>query len=124
MRRPQPELSFLARTFSESRALYLWHCRLGHRNFADVARFLRLSGIPFKHPSSPPWCKACVEGKSTRYPFAHKLKQQKVSPRPGYLLHSDCAGPFPVLTRTGKRYFKVLVDDYSRRVFVTLLKSL
>ena len=124
MHQPRPELVFLARAFSESRALYLWHCRLGHRNFADVARFLRLSGIPFKNPAHPPWCRACVEGKSARYPFTHKLQQQLPAPRPGYLLHSDCAGPFPVSTRSGNRYFKVLVDDSSRRVFVALLKSL
>ena len=118
------ELVFLARAFSESQALYLWHCRLGHRNFNDVAKFLRQAGILFKSPVSPPWCKACVEGKSTRYPLGHKLIPQLAAPRPGYLLHSDCAGPFPVSTRTGKRYFKVLVDDCSRRVFVALLKSL
>ena len=118
------EFAFLTRAFSESQALYLWHCRLGHRNFNDVAKFLRLAGIPFKSPVSPPWCKACVEGKSTRYPLGHKLLPALPAPRPGYLLHSDCAGPFPVSTRTGKRYFKVLVDDKSRRIFVALLKSL
>ena len=124
-RLPLPEeLAFLTRAFSESQALYLWHCRLGHRNFNDVAKFLRQAGIPFKSPVSPPWCKACVEGKSTRYPLGHKLLPQLAAPRPGYLLHSDCAGPFPVSTRTGNRYFKVLVDDCSRRVFVALLKSL
>ena len=120
---PEPELALLARAFSESHALYLWHCRLGHRNFSDVAKFLRRAGIPFKLPASPPWCAACVEGKSTRYPLGRKLPQLP-APRPGYLLHSDCAGPFPVTTRSGKRYFKVLVDDFSRRIFVSLLKSL
>ena len=46
------------------------------------------------------------------------------APRPGYMFHMDIAGPFRISTSGGCRYLAVLVDDYSRRVFLFLLKLL
>jgi hypothetical protein len=46
------------------------------------------------------------------------------APRPAYLLHMDCAGPFRVATRSGRKYMLLVVDDYSRRCFVFLLRLL
>lgn len=97
--------------------LQLWHQRLGHRNFSDVCRILGISA-----PPKMPFCRACVEGKITRYPFASTpSKPLNTSPRPGYLLHTDVFGPFRATTRGGKKFALLFVDDFSRKIFLYLL---
>ena len=86
--RPNPELSSLAsadefdQCFAVSRAqsettntLLLWHQRMGHRNFPAVCRILGISAPKF------PFCRACVEGKLTRYPFSSKPHDLCTLPR-------------------------------------------
>ncbi|GJR28422.1 ribonuclease H-like domain-containing protein [Tanacetum coccineum] len=71
----------------------LWHCRLGHP--ADQA-------------------------KQTREPFPlsdHKSKSV------GDIVHCDVWGPYRVVSDDGFKYFLTIVDDYSRAVWVYLLKS-
>jgi len=117
------EHSALARSYAPGISdLELWHRRLGHRNFADVARILQL-----KLPAKAVFCQDCVECKSTHYPLSSKnsIKQPlHEAPRPGYLLHTDTAGPFRVETRGGKKYALLFIDDYSRKLFLFLLRSL
>ena len=98
--------------------LQLWHQRLGHRNFRDVARILGV--VP---PSKPLFCRSCVEGKQHRHPLQQRRPSPAPdSPRPGYLFHSDMIGPFRIHTRNGERWAALLVDDYSRRIFLFLMR--
>ena len=110
----------LARAFSNNADnLQLWHQRLGHRNMADVARMIGVSP-----PSKPCFCAACVESKSVKHPLTGSgIEPLGAAPRPAYLFHTDAMGPFRTSTRSGKRYVLILVDDYSRRCFVFLLKT-
>ena len=79
--------------------LQLWHQRLGHRNFRDVARILGVVA-----PSKPLFCRSCVEGKQHRHPLQQRSSSPAPdSPRPGYLFHSDIIGPFRIQTRNGER---------------------
>ena len=96
--------------------LQLWHNRLGHRYMRDVARLLGVSA-----PVKPIFCRSCVEGKSHRHPMRPDNREPRSSPRPGYMLHSDMAGPFRVPTRNGERWLNLLVDDHSDRLFLLLL---
>ena len=99
--------------------LLLWHVRLGHRNFQDVARL-----IGAKLPAKPVFCSSCVQGKGTRYHLSkHRETPLHEAPRPGYMLHTDVKGPFSTNTRGGNRYLIVHVDDYSRKVFLTLERT-
>ena len=66
---PPPDVAFLARTYSERDTLLLYHFRFGHRNFRDVAAWLTSRGIPFKVPVKAPFCAACVQAKSARFPL-------------------------------------------------------
>ena len=98
----------------------LWHRRMGHRNFRDIGRIFGL-----KLPEKLPFCQDCVRSKGQR----HKMNRSRFSPlyeapRPGYMFHMDIAVPFRISTSGGCRYLAVLVDDYSRRVFLFLLKVL
>ena len=117
-----PDAVMVSRSYSKLDQLTLWHVRLGHRSYRDVAQYLKTMGIPFTIPKNIPWCAACVQGKSQRYPMS-RLPRSFVSPRAGYLLHSDSCGPFAVPTRgDGARYFNILVDDYSGYIWAALLE--
>ena len=112
-----------ARTNDE--ILLLWHKKMGHRNIDDVVKLLNSWGIPVKYPSKPIYCEACIQGKSTKRPTSHSLPPRERAPRRGYLLHSDTCGPFSVPTRgSGYKYFNIIVDDYSGRIWVRLLHHL
>ena len=39
------------------------------------------------------------------------------------MFHTDNCGPMSVPTRLGEPYFNILVDDYSRYIIVTLMKT-
>ena len=108
-------------TSTDISELHLAHNRFGHLNFNECARI-----IDAKVPEKPIFCKACVEAKATRYPIGPRDPldaPQHEAPRAAYLFHSDLAGPFRVQTRSGKRYALILVDDYSRRIFLYMLRS-
>ena len=100
-----------------------WHVRLGHRNFRDVASFLRNLGVPFKTSTKPIFCATCVQAKSNRY-FLHRNPLPRLrAPRPGYLLHTDNCGPFQRPTRGGGfTWFNVIID-YSGRIWTRLMAN-
>ena len=103
--------------------LELWHRRLGHRNFRDVAKLLGIK-LPKNYKST--FCEACVQGKAKAHPRGTKLTNLRPllkSKRSGQVWHSDVAGPYRTPTLGGARYLCVLVDDFSRRIRVKLLKS-
>ena len=47
---------------AQTNTLLLWHQRLGHRNFRDVAKLLNLP-----EPSDPPTCVTCIMSKGRRH---------------------------------------------------------
>jgi hypothetical protein len=95
--------------------LLLWHERLGHRNFKDVAKLINA-----KLPAGPIFCEACVQGKSTRHPLSKRSQPLHEAPRPGYMFHTDIVGPFSTTTGGGNRYLIIHVDDASRRIFASM----
>jgi transposase InsO family protein len=65
------------------------------------------------------FCKHCVFGKQTRVKFGTAIHQTK-----GTLdyVHTDVWGPSKVASLGGKHYFVSFVDDYSRRVWVHIMR--
>ncbi|GJQ93956.1 putative RNA-directed DNA polymerase [Tanacetum coccineum] len=96
----------------------IWHNRLGHP--ADqVLEVLKHKIKDVNQTNSGP-CDICHKAKQTREPFPlsnHKSKHL------GDLVHLDVWGPYKVTSRDGFRYFLTVVDDYTRAVWVFLLKS-
>ena len=66
------------------------------------------------------FCNACHMAKLRRTSFKY-LNDRCLSPFE--CIHSDVWGPCPVESLTGCRYFVIFVDDYSRTMWLHLLKS-
>nr|GEY40537.1 retrovirus-related Pol polyprotein from transposon TNT 1-94 [Tanacetum cinerariifolium] len=66
-------------------------------------------------------CSACAMGKSKKKP--HKPKSKDTNQEKLYLMHIDLCGPTRVASVNGKKYILVIVDDYSRFIWVKCLRS-
>lgn len=102
---------------------WLWHARLGHVNFqaltlmqaADMVR-----GIPkFSQPKSV--CTDCLMSKQTRRPFPSQSNYRAKTSLE--LVHIDLCGPITPPTAGGNKFFLLLVDDFTRMMWIYLLKS-
>ncbi|GKD28720.1 ribonuclease H-like domain-containing protein, partial [Tanacetum coccineum] len=65
-------------------------------------------------------CDVCHKAKQTREPFQISEHRSKSLSE---LVHLDVWGPYKVNSREGYRFFLTVVDDYSRTVYVFLMKS-
>lgn len=100
-----------------------WHARLGHINFESM-RFMAkknmVKGMPnIKHQSQI--CESCLVGKQTRNPYPHATSYRAT--RPSELVHGDLCGLISPQTVAGNRYIFLLVDDFSRYMWIYLLKN-
>nr|GEU65857.1 hypothetical protein [Tanacetum cinerariifolium] len=66
-------------------------------------------------------CSACEMVKSKKK--SHKPKSKDTNQEKLYLLHMDLCGPMRVKSVNGKKYILVIVDDYSRFIWVKCLRS-
>ncbi|GJY03526.1 putative RNA-directed DNA polymerase [Tanacetum coccineum] len=96
----------------------LWHNRLGHPS-DQVLKVLKgkfdISGNGMTAP-----CDICHRAKQTREPFP--ISDHKTT-KVGDIVHLDVWGPYRIASREGHKYFLTIVDDYSRVVWLYLLKS-
>nr|GEX51113.1 putative ribonuclease H-like domain-containing protein [Tanacetum cinerariifolium] len=103
---------------------WLWHQRLSHLNFDtinDLAGNDLVSGLPkFKYHKEHIF-PSCEQGKSKR--ASHPPKPVPNSRQRLHLLHMDLYGPMRIASINGKRYVLVIVDDYSRYMWVHFLRS-
>ncbi|GJV07573.1 ribonuclease H-like domain, reverse transcriptase, RNA-dependent DNA polymerase [Tanacetum coccineum] len=102
---------------------WLWHARLGHLNFESLRSMAQrdlVQGIPtIKHTTQV--CDVCLIGKHSRAPFPKKAKARSTSPLD--LVYGDLCGPITPPTPSGKKYIFLLVDDYSRYMWVYFLTT-
>lgn len=102
---------------------WLWHTRLGHVNFRAM-KLLSAGGMALGIPAltqPKEICSGCLLSKQTRTPFpSHTsfMAKQKLE-----LIHGDLCRPISPPTPSGNRYFLLLVDDYSRKMWVFMLKQ-
>jgi transposase InsO family protein len=66
-------------------------------------------------------CDACLAGKQRRAPFPQKALRRSTEPL--QLLHGDLCSPITPATPSGNRYFLLLVDDFSRYMWIALPPS-
>ncbi len=65
-------------------------------------------------------CEPCIYGKQHRVKFANSFKRSEGVLE---LVHSDVWGPAPISARGGARYFLTFIDDFSRKVWVYLIRK-
>ncbi|XP_060972451.1 uncharacterized protein LOC133038346 [Cannabis sativa] len=97
----------------------LWHYRLGHLNYRDLQRLVKLQavrGIPDMKVSKERVCGPCQLGK--QHKASHPTINRLLTSRVLELMHVDLMGPMQNESISGKRYVMVLVDDYSRFTWV------
>ena len=96
----------------------IWACQLRHAE-EDGAEEL-VCGMPLlDHVDQV--CDACLIGKHQRTPFPQRALSQSTEVL--QLLHGDICGPIVPLMPNGNCYFLLLVDDYSRYMWIALLPS-
>ena len=66
-------------------------------------------------------CDACMKGKQIKFSF--KPNNIVSTTRPLELLHMDLCGPMRTLSRGGKSYIFVIVDDFSRYTWTIFLRN-
>jgi hypothetical protein len=76
-------------------------------------------GIPIKHPEK--FCEGCALGKMHRKPFPRASSYRAESMLE--LAHGDLCGPISPATAGGGKYFLLVVDNYSRYMWLEILKS-
>ncbi|GJW88831.1 ribonuclease H-like domain, reverse transcriptase, RNA-dependent DNA polymerase [Tanacetum coccineum] len=102
---------------------WLWHARLGHLNFESLKTMTQrdlVRGIPTIKQTKQ-ICDVCLIGKQNRTPFPKKAKARSTSPLD--LVYGDLCGPITPPTPSGKRYIFLIVDDYSRYMWVYFLNT-
>uniref|UniRef100_A0ACD5ZKI0 Uncharacterized protein n=1 Tax=Avena sativa TaxID=4498 RepID=A0ACD5ZKI0_AVESA len=100
-----------------------WHERFEHLHFQALKRLSSkemVRGLPcLEHVEQ--FCDVCVVTKQRRLPFPQQASfraKEKLE-----LVHGDLCGPVTPATPGGRRYFLLLVDDFSCYMRVVLLSS-
>ncbi|GKA36129.1 retrovirus-related pol polyprotein from transposon TNT 1-94 [Tanacetum coccineum] len=96
----------------------IWHNRLGHP--ANQVLNLLKGSLNLNHIKHDLPCEVCHKAKQSREPFPLSETKSTIL---GQLIHLDVWGPYKVVSREGFRYFLTIVDDYSRSVWVYMLKT-
>ncbi|KAJ9561968.1 hypothetical protein OSB04_007128 [Centaurea solstitialis] len=97
---------------------WLWHRRLGHLSFSYLRRlkpnlFLNVTDSDFK-------CGTCELAKNQRISYVSSNNKVLV---PFMIIHSDVWGPAKIPTLNGSRYFVTFVDECTRMIWVSILKT-
>lgn len=102
---------------------WLWHARRGHVNFHALKMMVEkqmVHSLPkLDHPTQ--LCEGCLATKQARLSFPVQAICR--AEHPLQLVHTDLCGPIAPHTLAGNKYFFLLVDDYSRMMWVYMLKS-
>ncbi|KAM0826297.1 hypothetical protein ACQ4PT_068956 [Festuca glaucescens] len=100
-----------------------WHARFGHLHFRALHTLSRrdmVRGMP-EVKRVEEYCDGCALGKQHRSPFpaASPYRAQ----RGLELVHTDLCGPITPTTPGGNNYFLLVVDDFSRYMWLEVIKA-
>ncbi|XP_074306997.1 uncharacterized protein LOC141642178 [Silene latifolia] len=107
------------RKVSMSKDGELWHKRLGHPSRSKSFSFSELVNYNLNWDSSQ-FCDSCCRAKQTRNSFS--LNNKRCDELFG-LIHVDIWGKYPIASLSRAHYFLSIVDDYSRSVWIYLMKE-
>jgi hypothetical protein len=110
--------------FSKASLCWLWHRRLGHvgmRQLNQLSKHDLDRGLKDVKSEKNKLCSSCQAGKQVAN--THPYKSQMSTHRPLELLHMDLFGPTSFVSIGGNSYCLVIVDDYSRFIWVYFLQD-
>ncbi|KAK8935961.1 hypothetical protein KSP39_PZI012924 [Platanthera zijinensis] len=119
----KPQKKMTLTCSQDDKSLQLWHNRLGHTNLTTIHQMYHqqlVEGLP-KLTKTQVKCDSCARSKTHRLPFP-KTAQRRAT-QPLELLHIDLWGPSRVPTLGGKRYYLLIVDDFSRFMWLKHLEE-
>lgn len=96
----------------------IWHFKLGHVSYKRLAHMSQL--YPSLHFDSKATCDICHFARQKKLPFS---LSSSVASQKFELLHFDIWVPLVVPSIHNHKYFLTILDDYSRFVWIVLLKS-
>eukprot|EP00253_Pinus_taeda_P034717 PITA_34717 len=104
----------------DSSSIHLWHQRLGHMSERGLKILADRKLLPNLRSGKLDFCKHCLFGKQSKQKFKTGKHTSK-----GILdyIHSDVWGPAPTASFGGSSYFVSFIDDFSRKVWVFMLKK-
>ena len=103
----------------------LWHLRLGHlhrEGLRQMSSELIVTGVGKCNGDLMEVCTGCAEGKLQRKPFNTKPAEAQSNVRL-QVIHSDLCGPMHVKSLGGAVFFLTFIDDFSRKVWIYLLRE-
>jgi hypothetical protein len=103
---------------------WLWHRRLGHLNFDHIAKLNNEGVVKYRPKISKPnnsICDSYQMGKLTHAQF--KLKSFTYSEKLLQVVHMDLCGPSRKEGTGREHYFILVIDDFSRRTWVSFLRE-
>ncbi|KAL2251634.1 UNVERIFIED_CONTAM: Retrovirus-related Pol polyprotein from transposon TNT 1-94 [Sesamum indicum] len=101
----------------------LWHKRLGHISLKGL-ELLHKNGFLHDKPTILNFCDECILGKQHKVSFPTSSYPVPTSSKCILdYVHADVWGPANIGTHGGNKYFLSIIDNYSRKVFVFLMKQ-
>nr|GEV28696.1 transposase, MuDR, MULE transposase domain protein [Tanacetum cinerariifolium] len=97
----------------------LWHCRLGHISKKCIEKLQHDRLLNSIDTESLGKCVSCMSGKMARKPNSHQVEMAKDLLGQ---IHTDVCGSFKIMSRQGASYLVTFTNDFSRYVYVYLLK--
>ena len=94
--------------------------RLGHVSERGLVELAKQGLLGKEKLNKLDFCDNCTLGKQHKVKFGVGVHK---SSRPFEYVHSDLWGPASVSTHGGGSYFLSIIDDYSRRVWVHIIKN-
>ena len=101
----------------------IWHRRFGHLSFSGLQSLQKYSmvvGLDLDCPPEIGFCEPCTEAKIHRLSFNQHTSMRAQGPLE--LVHSDVCGKVGEKSLSGGEYFVTFIDDYSRYVWIYILK--
>ena len=98
----------------------LWHNRLGHMSEKGMQMLSKKQYLPDVSGMSLRSCVDCLAGKQHRVAFHSRPPSRRKYPLD--LVHTDVCS-MDAKSHSGALYFVSFIDDYSRKVWVTVLKT-
>lgn len=100
--------------------LKLWHKRLGHVSERGLNELAKRSAFDDSKSVKLELCDHCVLSKAKKHSYKKEVHNTQA---PLDCIHIDIWGPSRTETHSGDKYFMTLIDDYSRKVWVIIVKQ-